>query len=80
MLEIKTLHLTLSKTPFDLMVKGKKKKEYRKPSRWVFSRLHQKTYDYVKFANGYGPDKPYFICEYKGFTRATNSICGTFPY
>ncbi len=27
----------------------------------------RKEYDFVKFTNGYGKDKPYFIAEYEGF-------------
>ena len=61
-----TLHLTLKKEWFDLMVSGEKRTEYRSPSNWIKSRL-EKQYDTVKFVNGYGKDKPYFICEYKGF-------------
>ncbi len=63
---IRVLHLTLKKEWFDLMISGKKKVEYRKPSKWIISRL-QKEYDVIKFTNGYGSDKPYFVCEYKGF-------------
>jgi len=48
------------------MISGKKKIEYRKPSKWIITRL-EKDYDVIKFTNGYGSDKPYFICEYKGF-------------
>ena len=62
----RVLHLTLKKAWFDLMISGKKKVEYRKPSEWIISRL-QKEYDVIKFTNGYGSDKPYFISEYKGF-------------
>lgn len=64
----KTLHLSLKKEWFDLMVSGKKKVEYRapKPSGWICKRL-KKDYDVIKFTNGYGADKPYFICEYCGF-------------
>ncbi len=35
-----TLHLTLKKVWFDLMVSGIKKIEYRKPSNWIQQRLH----------------------------------------
>lgn len=36
---MKTLKLTLSKKPFEVMVTGEKKFEYRKPSKWIKSRL-----------------------------------------
>tara|TARA_B100000787_G_C16163511_1_gene282671 strand:- start:111 stop:422 length:312 start_codon:yes stop_codon:yes gene_type:complete len=67
-----TLHLALKKEWFDLMVSGKKKAEYRKPSKWIISRL-KKEYDFIKFTNGYGSDKPYFICEYNGFEISSKS-------
>ena len=54
------------------MVSGKKNVEYRKPSKWIISRL-EKEYDFIKFTNGYGSDKPYFICEYNGFEISKQS-------
>jgi CRISPR/Cas system-associated endonuclease/helicase Cas3 len=63
----KTLFLSLKKEPFDVMVTGEKSDEYRKPSKWIKSRLLDKDYDVVKMTNGYGPDKRYFIAEYYGF-------------
>jgi len=64
---IKTLHLTLSKKPFEVMLSGEKQIEIRNPSDWIKSRLKKKDYDVVKFVNGYGSDRPYFITEYKGY-------------
>ena len=61
-----TLHLTLKKVWFDLMISGKKKIEYRKSTDWIKQRIHNKDYDFIKFVNGYGNDKPYFICKYEG--------------
>lgn len=71
-MKVKILHLTLSKKPFEVMVTGEEFHEYRKPSNWIQSRLFnkdfsEKEYTHVKFVNGYGADKPYFIAEYKGF-------------
>ena len=63
-----TLHLTLKKVWFDLMISGIKKIEYRKPSNWIQQRLHNKDYTQIKFVNGYGNDKPYFVCKYEGYT------------
>jgi hypothetical protein len=71
---MKILHLTLSKIPFDVMVTGEKTHEYRKPSKWILSRLIGKHYTHVKFTHGYGSDKPYFICE---FLFWQSSICET---
>jgi hypothetical protein len=66
------LHLTLKKEWFDLMICGKKKVEYRQPSQWISSRL-DKDYEVIKFTNGYGSDKPFFICKYLGFEIAKES-------
>jgi hypothetical protein len=68
----KTLFLSLKKLPFDVMATGEKKEEFRKNSNWIRSRLfdksnNEKKYKYIKFVNGYGKNKPYFICEYEGF-------------
>ena len=49
------------------MLNGVKKQEYRKASNWIKVRLENKCYKFVKFVNGYGNDKPFFVCEYKGF-------------
>jgi len=49
------------------MIQGIKTKEYRAPSKWIETRLIGKNYDLIKFVNGYGSDKPFFICEYKGY-------------
>jgi len=54
------------------MLSGVKKQEYRKPSAWIKVRLENKSYNFVKFVNGYGNDKPFFICEYKGFEVSKN--------
>lgn len=70
---VSCLHLTLSRKPFEVMVTGQKVEEFRKNSSWIRSRLFdansklEKGYTHIKFVNGYGDDKPYFICEYKGF-------------
>ncbi len=63
----KILYLTVSKLPFDVMVTGEKKQEFRKPSQWILSRLYNKEYDYVKITNGYSKDSPFFIARYLGW-------------
>lgn len=65
----KTLLLTLNKEAFEVMVTGEKDEEFRRDSKWIRSRLMEKngtpkSYAYVKFINGYGADKPYFIAEF----------------
>lgn len=69
------LHLSLVKDAFDVMVTGEKPEEYRSPTRWIKVRLYakdfsRKDYGLVKFVNGYGFDKPYFIAEFNGFEYA----------
>ena len=79
-----TLKLTLKKIPFDVMVEGRKKLEFRKPSKWIESRLYDKKgnprhYDFVEFRNGYGADRPYFIAEYNGFDTALGEVIMVYP-
>lgn len=74
----KVLYLNISKEPFEVMVRGEKPEEYRKPSYWIKSRLYNKdgtlkNYDLIKFINGYGNNRPYFICNYEGFEIQTKS-------
>jgi hypothetical protein len=53
---------------------GEKRHEFRKPTDWIKTRLFDKKgnkrdYDAIKFTNGYGKDKPYFIIEFWGFAE-----------
>lgn len=69
---MKILKLSLKKLPFEVMVTGEKTSEYRLPTNWIMSRLldkngNKKHYDLVEFTNGYGNQRPSFICEYKDF-------------
>lgn len=78
MTDQKTLFLTLSEKPFEVMLTSEKKEEFRKPSKWIKSRLFNKDgtrrdYDVVKFVNGYGNDKPTFTAIYDGFTTSTKA-------
>lgn len=66
----KILKLTLKKLPFEVMEKGEKTMEFRKPSKWIESRLFDKqgnprVYDFVEFTNGYGRNRPRFVAQYK---------------
>ena len=54
------------------MITGEKQYEIREKGSWINSRLFnlegsKRQYDVIKFTNGYGKDKPYFIAEYNGF-------------
>ena len=73
------LTLTLKKEPFELMLSGEKKEEFREKGGWIESRLFdsknpgtRRQYDTVKFINGYGSDKPWFTTEFKGFQYSSD--------
>lgn len=57
------------------MVTGEKKEEFRKFSEWIQGRLfdtktwREKQYDVIRFVNGYGKDKPFFVCKFDGFIQ-----------
>jgi signal peptidase I len=72
--EMKVLRLTLHKKAFDVMVTGEKMMEFRKPTKWIMSRLEGKHYDIVEFTNGYGADRPRFTCEYKEYTYSALQV------
>ena len=63
----KLLKLAIKKDPFAVMITGEKPIEVRQPSEWIKPRLINRDYDGVKFTNGYGTDKPWFIAEYQGY-------------
>ena len=88
----RTLHLTLTRKAFEVMVTGEKTEEYRTPSKWIERRLYyiekqgkyryrrKRGYDHVKFVNGYSKNAPYFIAEYRGFGAAEAGIPLTYTY
>ena len=69
----KTLTLTLTRDWFLLMVQGFKTLDYRKGSPYYQRLLENRDYDFVKFKNGYSKDKPYFITEFRGVSKAKSS-------
>jgi len=74
--EFKVLKLNLKTEPFNVMVTGEKKIEYRDIKKWSSSRLinkdgSSKHYDYVRFQIAYKSTYPYFFCVYKGFEKVT---------
>lgn len=84
---MKTLHLTVTAQPFEVMVTGEKYLEFRKPTQWIKQRMYHKdgtpkTYDVVKITNGYNRDRPNFIAKFICFgysdfdylTRYTNGL------
>jgi len=75
----KILKLSLKAKPFEVMVSGEKTEEYRTPSDWILSRLYnkdgtEKEYDFIEFINGYGSQRPAFLCDYKGFYVLSHGI------
>lgn len=71
---MKILKLTVFKKAFESMNSGEKLREYRKPSKWIMSRLidkegKPKNYDLIKFYNGgyFKETFPNITAIYKGF-------------
>lgn len=76
---VRVLRLSLNKTPFEVMVTGEKREEFRKVCRWIESRLFNKDgskreYDYIEYVNGYGSDRPRFVTDFKGFELVDGGI------
>jgi len=78
---MKTLHLTLKKKWFDMILSGEKTEEYREAKEYWLSRLGMlitevnprhtnvlitKKPDVISFTNGYGNDKPNMTIECLG--------------
>ena len=63
----KILHLTLKKPQFQVTISREKRHEFRRPSDWIKSRLVNKSYDFIKFTNGYlqGRNNVKSRCFYK---------------
>ena len=77
--EKKVLFLSLYKKAFDVMVTGEKSDEFRTPSKWIKSRLLNKDgsvrkYDLVKFINGFGDHRPFFVVEYEELCTLAENI------
>jgi hypothetical protein len=66
------LRLTLKKAPFDVMLSGEKKHEYRRPCDYIISRL-RRDYDYYVFYNGgyTGGDLPWIAFKAEGWDVAS---------
>ncbi|MGB0896900.1 MAG: ASCH domain-containing protein [Flavobacteriaceae bacterium] len=70
---MKTLHLTLKKKWFFLILSGVKKEEYREIKPYWSKRLTQRDnpfkfvkYDTITFKNGYSKNAPTMVVELKG--------------
>jgi len=62
---MKVLHMTLKKRWFDMILSGEKTEEYREIKPYWTKRL-EKTYDVIRFRNGYGSKVPVFDIEFLG--------------
>jgi hypothetical protein len=65
----KILHLTLHREHFAAVAAGKKRTEYRKTKPYWQKRLEGREYDLVKFRNGYAPNAPEMLVEFRGIRR-----------
>jgi len=71
---MKILYLTLKKQQFEVTLSGEKMIEYRRNCEWILSRLINKNYDAIKFVNGYGKTKPFFMRKFKGWGYTKKAI------
>jgi len=63
----KILHLTLKRESFAAIVAKKKRIEYREQKPYWRKRLEGRKYDVIKFRNGYSPNSPEMLVEFRGF-------------
>jgi len=63
------LYLTLEREWFDDIVRGIKNEEYRELKDYWKKRLEGRTYDIVRFRNGYAADAPVMDVEFLGVDK-----------
>jgi ASC-1-like (ASCH) protein len=63
------LFLNLHREFFAAIVEGRKRIEYRKQTAYWRARLEGKKYDTINFRNGYSPDAPEMLVEFRGIRR-----------
>ena len=68
----RTLHLTLHKEFFAAIADGSKRIEYRDRAPYWKTRLEGKTYDLIKFRNGYATDAPEMIVQFRGLRKRSS--------
>jgi hypothetical protein len=61
-----TLHLNLRRQFFAEIAAKTKRIEYRKRTAYWKSRLEGRTYDVIKFRNGYATKAPEMLVEFRG--------------
>ena len=69
----KTLHLTIKKKWFDMILLGEKTEEYRDIKPYYNLRLIGRDYDTVVFRNGYARDAPTLTIELKAIRFGTGN-------
>ena len=62
----RTLHLILKKDPFNRILSGSKKIEYRDKTDYWSKRLNDKLFDYVHFRHGYSKTARCMLVEHLG--------------
>lgn len=63
------LHLTLKREYFAAIAAKTKRVEYRKQKAYWKKRLVGRTYDAIKFRNGYSKNAPEMLVEFRGVRR-----------
>ena len=82
---MKILHLTLKRKWFEMILRGEKPEEYREIKwHWIqrltFDMIKHKSFDIVRFRNGYDKDAPTFDIEFRGIEiREGNPEWGAAP-
>ena len=72
--------MNLNPEPFEVMVTGEKKEEFRRPSDFIKSRLVDsktgvdKQLKTVKFVQGYSNERPFFTAQFKGYKLEANGV------
>ena len=64
-----TLHLNLRREFFGAIAAGTKRIEYRDRKPYWKTRLEGRQYDLIKFRNGYTPNAPEMIVEFRGIQK-----------
>jgi hypothetical protein len=60
------LHMTIKREYFNRIAQGVKRKEYRDCTEYWAKRLKGRSYDIVRFRNGYASDAPVVEVEFLG--------------
>ena len=67
--KVRALPLTLHREPFDAIVAGKKKTEYREYTAYWRARLDGRSFAEVHFRNGYAAKAPFMRVECRGIRK-----------